>query len=70
MSDQPSRYGGERKPESINFRKRRHHPTTENKDKVTPKLSRKADDPWRSRKQLFKNVNVDDLDDYLLDNEA
>jgi hypothetical protein len=70
MSDQPLRYGSDRKPDAIHFKKRRHHPTTENKDKLTPKPSRKAEDPWRSKKQQFRNVNVDDLDDYLLDNEA
>jgi hypothetical protein len=70
MSGRPFGNGDTRQRSVMNSRKRKSHAAQENKDGALPKFVRKGEDPWRVRKNQLKNVDVEDLDDYLLDTEV
>ncbi len=69
MPRQSRRTTTESRPKTLECKKRKRPPMVERQEKPAAKPPRKGNDPWRSRKQSLKNIDVDDLQDYLLDQD-
>ncbi len=69
MPRQSRRTTTEPRPKILECKKRKRPPMVERQEKPAAKPPRKGHDPWRSRKQSLKNIDVDALWDYLLDED-